>query len=90
MALHMQKQNVASAMMTVEEHKNWIAGVDFHPAGSHLVICGSDSSLKLWDFLSSGKAHTFQNISLESLWRAKFHDTGDYVLQVHLMGQSNF
>lgn len=96
MALHMRKQIVATAsddctwkifnmetsenIMTGEGHKDWIAGIDFHPAGSHLVTCGSDRSLKLWDFISSGIAHTFQNISTGPLWKAKFHDTGDFVL----------
>jgi sperm-associated antigen 16 protein len=96
MALHMRKQIVATAsddctwkifnmetqenIMTGEGHKDWIAGVDFHPAGSHLVTCGSDRSLKLWDFITSGIAHTFQNISTGPLWKSKFHDTGDFVL----------
>ena len=96
MALHMRKQIVATAsddctwkifnmetqenIMTGEGHKDWVAGVDFHPAGSHLVTCGSDRSLKLWDFITSGIAHTFANISAGPLWKAKFHDTGDFVL----------
>ena len=96
MALHMRKQIVATGsddctwkifnmetsenIMTGEGHKDWIAGIDFHPAGSHLVTCGSDRSLKLWDFISSGIAHTFTNISNGPLWKAKFHDTGDFVL----------
>ncbi len=96
MALHMRKQIVATAsddctwkifnmdtsenIMTGEGHKDWISGIDFHPAGSHLVTSGSDRSLKLWDFISSGIAHTFQNISNGPIWKAKFHDTGDFVL----------
>jgi hypothetical protein len=96
MALHMRKHIVATAsddctwkifnldtaenIMTGEGHREWISGVDFHPAGSHLVTCGADSALKLWDFINSGIAHTFQNISHGPLWKAKFHDTGDFVL----------
>ena len=38
-------------IMTGEGHRDWIAGIDFHPAGSHLVTCGSDRCLKLWDLL---------------------------------------
>jgi len=67
MALHMRKQIIATAsddclwkiwnmetsenIMTGEGHKDWICGIDFHPAGSHLVTSGSDRSIKLWDFM---------------------------------------
>lgn len=34
-------------IMTGEGHKDWLAGVDFHPVGSHLVTAGSDNCIKL-------------------------------------------
>lgn len=96
MALHMRKQIIASAgddclwkiwnmetnenIMTGEGHRDWISGVDFHPAGSHLVTCGADRSVKVWDFMASSIAHTFQNVATAPIWRSKFHDTGDFVL----------
>jgi WD40 repeat protein len=65
-ALHMRKQIIASAgddcswkiwnmengenIMTGEGHKDWIAAIDFHPAGSHLATAGGDKSIKIWDF----------------------------------------
>ncbi len=96
MALHMRKQIVASAsddclwkiwnmetgenIMTGEGHRDWLSGVDFHPAGSHLVTSGSDRNIKVWDFMSSSIAHTFVNVAASPIFRVKFHDTGDFVL----------
>lgn len=76
-ALHWRKNIVATAaddcmwkvwnmdtgenIMTGEGHKDWIAGIDFHPVGSHLVTGGGDKSLKIWDFVNSSIAHTFPN-----------------------------
>jgi sperm-associated antigen 16 protein len=96
MALHMRKQIIASAsddclwkiwnmetnenIMTGEGHKDWLSGIDFHPAGSHLVTSGSDRNIKVWDFMSSSIAHTFTNVSAAPIWKVKFHDTGDFVL----------
>jgi len=75
MALHAKKQIVATAgddctwkiwnleneenIMTGEGHKDWIAAIDFHPAGSHLATGGGDKSVKVWDFVNSSIAHTF-------------------------------
>mmetsp|Transcript_24826 Transcript_24826/g.17531 ORF Transcript_24826/g.17531 Transcript_24826/m.17531 type:complete len:113 (-) Transcript_24826:569-907(-) len=67
-------------IMTGEGHKDWICGVDFHPAGSHLVTSGSDRALKLWDFMNSSIAHTFNDVHTAPIWKVKFHDTGDFVL----------
>ena len=96
MALHMRKQIIASAsddclwkiwnmdtgenIMTGEGHKDWLSGIDFHPAGSHLVTSGSDRCIKLWDFMASSISHTFTNVATAPIWRVKFHDTGDFVL----------
>jgi WD40 repeat protein len=48
--------------MTGEGHKDWISAVDFHPLGSHLVTAGGDKSIKIWDFVSAGIAHTFTDV----------------------------
>jgi hypothetical protein len=96
MALHAKKAIVATAgddctwkiwnlensenIMTGEGHKDWIAAIDFHPAGSHLVTGGGDKSIKVWDFISSSIAHTFVDVHTGPVWKLKFHDTGDFVL----------
>lgn len=49
-------------IMTGEGHKEWIGAVDFHPLGSHLVTAGGDRSIKVWDFVSAGIAHTFTDV----------------------------
>lgn len=67
-------------IMTGEGHREWIAAIDFHPAGSHLVTAGADKCLKVWDFINSSIAHTFTDCHTGPIWKAKFHDTGDFVL----------
>lgn len=67
-------------IMTGEGHKEFISGIDFHPAGSHLLTAGGDKSLKFWDFMKEDIAYTFENAHTGSIWRAKFHDTGDFAL----------
>lgn len=95
-ALHLRKQIVATAsddctwkiwnlengenIMTGEGHKDWICGIDFHPQGSHLVTSGGDKSVKVWDFINSSIAHTFNDVHTSPVWKVKFHDTGDFVL----------
>ena len=66
--------------MTGEGHKEWICGIDFHPAGSHLVTGGGDKAVKIWDFVNSTIAHTFNEVHTKPVWKVKFHDTGDFVL----------
>lgn len=96
MALHAKKQIVATAgddcswkiwnlenkenIMTGEGHKDWICAVDFHPAGSHLITGGGDKCIKVWDFINSSIAHTFQDVHTAPIWKLKFHDTGDFIL----------
>ena len=95
-SLHLRKQIIATAsddctwkiwnmengenIMTGEGHKDWICGIDFHPAGSHLVTSGADKAVKVWDFVNSTIAHTFANVHTGPVWKTKFHDTGDFVL----------
>jgi WD40 repeat protein len=67
-------------IMTGEGHKDWIAAIDFHPAGSHLVTGGGDKAIKVWDFVNSSIAHTFADVHTGPIWKVRFHDTGDFVL----------
>lgn len=69
MCLHFKKQILATVsddciwkiwnmedgenILSGEGHKDWITGVDFHPAGSHLVTSGGDKTIKIWDFINS-------------------------------------
>ena len=67
-------------IMTGEGHRDWICAADFHPLGSHLVTSGGDKSIKLWDFVSAGIAHTFADVHTGPIWKTKFHDSGDFIL----------
>lgn len=69
MCLHFKKQILATVsddcmwkiwnmedgenILSGEGHKDWLSGVDFHPAGSHLVTSGGDNTVKIWDFINS-------------------------------------
>lgn len=66
-------------ILSGEGHKDWISGIDFHPAGSHLVTGSGDKSIKIWDFVNSCCATTFIEHTMP-VWTTKFHDTGDFVL----------
>jgi len=66
-------------ILSGEGHRDWISGVDFHPAGSHLVTGSGDKSIKIWDFINSCCATTFLEHTAP-VWSTKFHDTGDFVL----------
>ena len=66
-------------IMSGEGHKDWVSGVDFHPAGSHLVTGSGDKTVKVWDFINSCVMHTFTEHT-GPVWQTKFHDTGDFVL----------
>ena len=95
MALHLKKQIIATVsddctwkifnmedgenILSGEGHWDWISGVDFHPAGSHLVTGSGDKSIKIWDFINSCCAATFLEHTAP-VWTTKFHDTGDFVL----------
>jgi sperm-associated antigen 16 protein len=69
MCLHFKKQILATVsddcvwkiwnmedgenILSGEGHKDWLSGVDFHPAGSHLATSGGDKTVKIWDFINS-------------------------------------
>ena len=69
MCLHLKNQILATAsddalwkiwnmedgenILSGEGHKDWISGIDFHPAGSHLVTSSGDKAVKIWDFINS-------------------------------------
>lgn len=46
-------------IMCGEGHKDWVAGVDFHPGGASLASSSGDGTVKLWDFEKQRCVHTF-------------------------------
>jgi WD40 repeat protein len=65
--------------MSGEGHKDWVAGIDFHPKGSHLATCSGDSTIKIWDFLKAQCVHTFTD-HIHPVWSVAFNDTGDFLI----------
>ena len=64
--------------MSGEGHRDWISGVDFHPAGSHLATASGDRTVKIWDFAGAACAHTFSDHT-QAGWDCAFHHTGDFL-----------
>ena len=101
MCLHLKKQIVATVsddcqwkiwnmedgenILSGEGHKDWLSGVDFHPAGSHLVTSGGDKTIKIWDFVNQCCSCVFTEHT-QPVWSVKFHDTGDFVLSGSMDG----
>ena len=44
-------------VMSGEGHRDWISGVDFHPAGSHLATASGDRTVKIWDFAGADSVY---------------------------------
>ena len=44
------------------------------------MTAGADKAVKVWDFVSAGIAHTFADVHTAPIWKAKFHDQGDFIL----------
>ena len=59
--------------------REWIAGVDFHPSGTHLATCSGDGLVKLWDFATASCAATFSDHS-QAAWDVAFHHSGDFLV----------
>lgn len=62
-----------------ESHKDWVAGLDFNPAGTNLATCSGDSTVKIWDFVKVQCAATFTCHS-QPVNSVSYHHTGDFVV----------
>jgi WD40 repeat protein len=66
-------------VMSGDGHREWIAGVEFHPHGTHLATCSGDGLVKLWDFATVSCAATFSDHT-QATWDIAFHHTGDFLV----------
>eukprot|EP00970_Alexandrium_tamarense_P001036 scaffold114_cov200-Alexandrium_tamarense.AAC.6 len=41
--------NGGSCLMTFRAHENWVRGVLIHPSGNHILSCGDDRSIRVFD-----------------------------------------
>lgn len=65
-------------IMCGEGHKDWVAGIDFHPGGTSLASSSGDGCVKLWDFERQKCVHTFHDhkkvrCGWPWLWAQAFH-----------------
>ena len=60
---------------SVAGHDSWVLGVDCHPDGTHIVSCGSDAKVKLWEMGTRALVQT-QADHQDQVWVAKFSKDG--------------
>ena len=70
-------------IMSGDGHKDWVAGVAFHPAGTHLASASGDCTVKIWDFAQKRCTVTLTEHTA-AVWNAAFHSTGDYLASCSL------
>jgi WD40 repeat protein len=69
--------------MCGEGHKDWVAGVDFHPSGTSLASGSGDASVKLWSFEKQRCVATFTEHK-QAVWGVRYHDQGEWLASCSL------
>ncbi len=67
-----------------EGHKDWVAGVAFHPAGTQLASASGDGSLKLWELASRRCVATLGDRGAAPVWAVAYHDGGAFLASASL------
>lgn len=73
----------AELIMAGEGHKDWVAGLEFHPGGACLATGGGDATVKLWDFAEQRCAATLSEHT-GAVWAVAFHDAGEVLASCSL------
>lgn len=73
----------AELIMAGEGHKDWVAGLEFHPGGACLATGSGDSTVKLWDFAEQRCAATLSEHT-GAVWAVAFHDAGEVLASCSL------
>lgn len=50
-----------SCLMTFRAHENWVRGVLVHPSGNHVLSCGDDRSIRVFDIKTSRCLRTIED-----------------------------
>ncbi|EED90164.1 platelet-activating factor acetylhydrolase beta subunit-like protein [Thalassiosira pseudonana CCMP1335] len=53
--------NGGSCLMTFRAHENWVRGVLIHPSGNHILSCGDDRSIRVFDIKSNRCLRTIED-----------------------------
>jgi len=69
--------------MCGEGHKDWVAGIDFHPTGTSLASGSGDATVKLWSFERQRCVATFTDHK-QAVWGVRYHDQGDWLASCSL------
>ena len=64
-----------SCLMTFRAHENWVRGVLVHPSGNHVLSCGDDRSIRVFDIKSNRCLRTIEDAHPHFVTSLAMHHT---------------
>ena len=64
-----------SCLMIFRAHKNWVRGVLVHPSGNHILSCGDDRSIGVFDIKSNRCLQTIEDAHSHFVTSMTMHHT---------------
>lgn len=64
-----------SPLMTFRAHENWVRGVLVHPSGNHVLSCGDDRSIRVFDIKSNRCLRTIEDAHPHFVTSVAMHHT---------------
>ena len=64
-----------SNLMTFRAHENWVRGVLVHPSGNHILSCGDDRSIRVFDIKSNRCLRTIEDAHPHFVTSLAMHHT---------------
>jgi len=61
--------------MTFRAHENWVRGVLVHPSGNHILSCGDDRSIRVFDIKSNRCLRTIEDAHPHFVTSLAMHHT---------------
>ena len=67
-------------LLTLQGHRSWSVGIDFHPIQSRIATGSMDGTIKLWDLETGQCLKTLSDPQQLSLWSVSFTTNGQHVV----------
>jgi len=67
--------SVGSCLMTFRAHENWVRGVLVHPSGNHVLSCGDDRSIRVFDIKANRCLRTIEDAHPHFVTAIAMHHT---------------